>query len=773
LGGVIVNVDQSVSLADNSAANAVQSVADAVYAALQQASTLGSSAQTATVQAILDELGGLTTSIQQGIQYSYQSLGGVVAGIEQGIQTTLGGVANAVGNSIFNSLNPAVIALSGIAAEIARQIGGLAGSIATAVANVIPLIIGAITGQLNPIAAFLGGILDVLTGKIAGITTDVGTIATTLGGLGTTLDTVLLHYEQWNQQFVESQTGYPDGGSLHKDFSALWQALAGLSVFLPAAATVKVSDRITTTCAGANIDAIKNYAADFPFLEGGFWAAFAHSAWALFLDIAKVIPTAFKYWEELKIDIDQSCPNERLQPTAIVDAVLRGFLTQTQAEAEAAQGNLNRDRLKVLQDLAIQQLTQGQLTEAKYRKIITDADFTSAMAAQGYTPGQIGTLAALAVNRIPVEQLWYLRRRQLIDEPTLKAALGALQYDQVQQDALAALSFRPPNVTESIDGVASQAALQQVGLGELANGSAIPEYVSVAGQNEGLDAETTALRWFGHWNVGSIASYITLYFRGLISIETLTAVMGKNFIPQQLVTTLVESSRPLVQYRTISNMLRIGQIDVQTAGKLLLQHGYSQENAQLLITYAQRPGAAVAAKKAQALHAVSLGIAKREYIDGAISENDYYQILLQHGYTIEGANAEIAVENANQAMLTRKANAQLVVDEYGAGLINQQTALAQLAVLGLTANEFAKYTHRIRAFRAKSAKHPTEAELNDFRKVGIIDADVYTQQLKMIGYTDQVAGWFTEWRVSTSTTPTATSSTPPPGAAIGSTTSAP
>ena len=69
---------------------------------------------------------------------------------------------------------------------------------------------------------------------------------------------------------------------------------------------------------------------------------------------------------------------------------------------------------------------------------------------------------------------------------------------------------------------------------------------------------------------------------------------------------------------------------------------------------------------------MSIGIAKREWIDGAISENDYYQILLEHGYTIEGANAEITVEAAQQAMLARKENAQLVVDEYGAGLIDEK-----------------------------------------------------------------------------------------------------
>jgi hypothetical protein len=762
LSGVIVNVDQSVSLADNSAANAVQNVASAVYAALQQAAGLSGSGLASVTNDIEGQIQSLTGALDQGISQAYDSIGSVVQGIETSIGQTLGGIGNIVGQDLFNSINPALIALTSIAATIARQIGGLGGAIAAAIAQIIPQIIAAIQNPVGALAGVLQQIEQVLTGQIAGITTQVGTIASTLGGLGTTLDTVLLHFEQWNQGFVEAQTGYPGDGTLHKDLNALWQALAGLVTAFPGKATLKTSDFISTKCGAVDIETLKEYAPSFGDEGNSFFGDMIRFLWGWALSIIKVIPMALKYWEEVKIDADQSCPNDRLPPAAIVDAMLRGFLTETQGIAEAEQGNLNRDRLKVLTDLASHQFSPLELVEAFYRKIITQSDYQSALASQGFQAGQMDTLTALGVNRLPLDELWTLRRRQLIDDPTLKTALAALQYDTTQQNALAQLTFRPINVSEAIDSAASQAAISQIGLGALASASTVPEYVSVAGQNEGLDAETTAGRWASHWNVGSIGSYITLYFRKQISLETLTAVMGKNFIPQELVTTLVEAARPIVQYRTISNMLRIGQIDVQTAGNLLLQHGYTPENAQLLINYAQRPGASAAAQKAKQLHAVSLGIAKREFIDGAITENDYYQILLEHGYTIEGANAEIAVELANQAMLTRKQNAQLVIDEYGAGLIDEQTALAQLAVLGLTVYELAKYTHKLRVFKVKSAKHPTEAELNDFRKVGIIDDKTYTAQLSLLGYSQQVAGWFTAWRTTSTTAAASTSVTPPP-----------
>jgi hypothetical protein len=748
LSGVVVNVNQSVSLADNSASNAVQSVANAVYAALQQASGLGVSGQTAVTQAVLDELGTLTGSIQQGLSLADQSISGVVSGITTGIQDTLGGIGQTVANQIFNSINPVDIALEQIAQAITGQIGGLAGAVAQAVANIIPAIVSAVEGSISPATAALDSIAGVLSSGIGGLVTQAGAIASSIGGIGTTLDGVLLHYEQWNQQFVESQTGYPTNGNLHADLSNLAATLAGLVIAGPAVAAVKLSDLLTTTCIGGDLDATLNAPFEVGSEVGGFYHGLVVGLARLLRWTAKIIPTVRKINDVATQQLDKDCPTELLPVNQLVEAVQRGFITDEQAVIEAAKNNIDPSRFETLRNLAIEQLSPAQLIGAKYRSIITDADFQSAMAALGFTAGQINSLVALGVSLLSVSELQELRRRQLIDDQALKTSLASLQYDSTQQDALTALSFRPVNISEAIDGAASQAALQQIGLGGLASDTAIPEYVSVAGQNDGLDAEATAARWFGHWNVGSVNAYITLYFRGLIPIETVQAVMAKNYIPPELATTLIEAQRPIVQYRTISNMLRIGQIDVQTAGRLLQQHGYSAENAQLLITYAQRPGASAAAKKAAALHAVSLGIAKREYVDGAISENEYYQILLQHGYTVEGANAEIAVERANQAMLTRKQNAQLVVDEYGAGLIDEQTALAQLAVLGLTVYELAKYGHKIRVFRVKRGKQPSEAELNDFRKNHIITDGEYVARLIRSGFDTDVSQWFLAWRTT-------------------------
>jgi len=750
---VFVDVNQSVALADNSASSAIGAVASAVQNAIAGSVYTASQVAAGQTNAITSALSSITSGITQGINEAFGNIGDVISGVEGGLQATLGDLGSAIGNQIFASVNPAVILLEQIGSQISTQIGGLAGAVASAVARILPAIIAAATGSVAPVTAALASIQDVLQTQLGGLVTQSTQVADSLGHIGVTLDTVLGHYEQWNQQFTEKITGYDGDAQLHKDLGPLGLAMAGLLQTFVGHASVKLSDRLTTTCAGADLDRLLNEKSDLLLPETGFWSGYRIIIEQMIIWIAKIIPAIGKVNEVVTQDLDRDCPTGLLTPSSLVDAVLRGFLNYSDAVIEAAKGDLSESRFTLLKDLATHQLAPGELVESLYRQIITQPDYQSALAAQGWTAGQIATLTALAVSLVPVEQLWILRRRNLIDDPTLKASLSALRYDAAQQDALGKLAFRPPSMGEAIEGGTAEDALRALNLPRAVDPNLIPEYVQAAAQAEGLDSEATRQRWNAHWNIGPLGSYISLYFRGLITLDQLTAAASRQFLPTEIVPVITEAARPLVQYRTIANMLRIGQIDVQRAGKLLLQHGYTAENAQLLIAYAQRPGPSASATRAAALHAVSIGIAKREWVDGSITESDYYQILLEHGYTIEGANAEITVEAAQQAMLARKENAQLVVDEYGAGLIDEKTALAQLATLGLTVYELAKYAHKLRVFRVKNGKIPSETDLNHFLQADIITSDQYRSQLSAQGYSDQATGWYLAYRQKPPTPP--------------------
>lgn len=737
--------------------NVVNTIQNAVNTSVQA----GTDATNGVISGITGPLNQTISDLNTGVGNAFAAIVQTLNDFNSGIGGLLGNINSLISNGILGTIATVTAQLAGILGQISSQIGGLAGAIGQAIAQVIPVIVAAITNPIGAITGVLGRIEQDIAANIATLTQVGSDISGGFTGLDSTLGRL---FTSW-QTFTEASTGYPDDGTLHHDLSTIASEIAGLANDNQYTIAPKLADFLQAPCISGYLDELRNkpwvppdeplWGLEAPwFILAKLFASVV--SWAF-----SVFPAAQKANTAGQIIMNQQCPQGLLPPGNLVDAALRGYLSYDQAAAEALKGDIDETRFHTLFDLATQQLPVAQLVDAIYRSGISQDQFNTALAQQGYTGEQQALLQALGNSLFSTAELTTLYQRQAIDVPTFDNALKSLRYDDAQRKALISLSFRPPRMQEAIDGGAAQDTLGQLGALAESDINRIPEYIAVAAAGEGLSVDAMNQRWLAHWNTGSVASWITLYFRGLVSLQTVQAAMSRNFIPQSLQTTLIESSRPLIQFRTISNMLRIGQIDVQQAGQLLLQHGYTPENAQLLITYSQRPGAAVKAQQAKATHAVSLGIAKNEYVDGSISETDYYEVLIAHGYTIDGANAEIAVVNAQQAMLQRKQNAQLVVDEYGAGLIDEQTALAQLAGLGLTINELAKYAHKIRVFRVKGAKIPSEADLNHFLQLGIIDGSTYKSQLIAQHYSATAADWFLEWRQHPTTTPAPSTPTTP------------
>lgn len=747
-GPVIVTANSFVNVADNSASNAVQNVADAVSAGINAAASTAGNIAAQTANDVASTLSNSVGLITGGVNTAFNGISGVIQNLETGIGTTLGGIGNVIGQDIFNAINPVSVGLGQIIQVISGQIGGLAGEIGRAVGAVIPAIVAAVTGAVSPSTAVLIAIQNEIHGSVAALTSIGGAIT----GAGNTTDTTLVNiwndYKIWTPGFVESTTGYGTGETLHKDLSSMAAALAGLLTSLKGIASVKLSDELTAPCDSSVIQALLDHPLDLLDLKNSFFADFGIILTYVFRWAVKGLPAIKKVSELIGQQVNKDCPNELLPPTTLVESVLRGFISYPDAVTEAARGNLNEQRFQILKDLATHQLSPGELIEALYRGIIQPTDFVTALSAQGWTAGQQDVLKALAVPQFTVNtftSVTELLQRGIIDNAAYDDILKRQNWDEAQRKALIALVFRPSNLNEATDGASSFDALQQLGL---QGAIPVPEYASEGGRNEGLSEDTTKDRWYSHWNLGAVSQWIALYFRGQISLQSLQAVMSADFVPLQLQTTLVEAQRPLIQFRTISTMLNQHLIDVPTAAAQLRKHGYTDQDVQLLITYATRPGKAATAAKAAKNHAASLAVAKREFLDGSISEQDYYQILLAHDYTIEGANAEIALEKTNEALLERKQEINFIVDEYGAGIINEQTAIAQLAVVGATPAELAKALHRIRAFRVARAKNPSEAQLNDFRKNGIITDSKYVSTLELEGYNSEWAQAFLAYRTA-------------------------
>jgi hypothetical protein len=767
-GPIYVNVSQTTNLADNSASNAVQSVATAVNQGITDATNAANQVAQNTAQGVATAINNYAESVQNGVNSAFTSIGDIITGVEQGINTTLGGIGGVIGTAINSAINPVSTGLAQILTQITTQIGGLAGSIGSAVAAVIPAIVAAVTGAISPSTAILTSIRNEIGYSVAGLT-QLGTdVSGGLGSIDATLGRILSDWETYNSTFVASQTGWGSGETAHSDLSKIAAQIAGLLTFINVSGDVSLKDLLNTSCSSVEYQSSLSSAWSAP--NGLNWLAedIAKGFASVIGWVLKALASVQKFTELKRQDIDAQCQSGLTPYAALVDAVLRGLLTYDQAVAEAARGNINESHFNLLKDLAQHQFSPGELVEAWYRGIISQDQYFALLSAQGWTGADQQALQALAVPQFQETAQGApnaLLQRGLIDQSAYDTLLKSLNFDDGQRKALAALAFRPQNLSEAIQGGAAQDAFAKLGLPET---EVVPEYVQVAGASEGLDHDAISRRWEAHWSDGGVGTWLALYFRGMASFENLQAAMDRAYIPRGLQAAFIEASRPIPQFRTVGTMYRWGVLTYEGLVAQIKRHGFSDADAVLFARFYQTEGPLPAAKRANSTHAVSLGIAKAEYKDGSIGEQEYYQILLAHGFSIEGANAEIAVENALAATNQRKINAQFVVDEYGSGLINEQQALAQLASQGLTPVELARYAHKIRAFRVSKAKIPSETDLHGMLTSGVITPVQYVDALEQSGY---ISGWaqsFLAWRTKalSSTTPPAT--TPPTAPAGGS-----
>lgn len=761
-GPIFVNVNNATNIADNSAANAVGAVANAVQSAIGAAVSQADQVATATQSDIISALQGTTGAISGGVNAAFTSLVAAIQAIQSATGAGLDQIGNTIGADLVNTLNPVTGALEALVIQITRQLGGLAGGIAQAVAQVIPLIIAAVENPIGALKGVLGQIEADIGNNLASLVQIPGAIASAQTSLDATLGRIFTSYES----FTERTTGWGEGETAHGDLSNIWKALAGVINLTVGSVNPKPSDHITSICGQDELTKVLNKPWFDPTGNTGLYAdiikALLKGLISALFYVASIIPAIRKTNEELQQRMDAACPIDPLPIAPLVDAVMRGILPLPEAIAEAGKSDISEQRFQIYRDLALHQMNPDQLVEALYRSIVSEPDFEAALAAQGWSQSQVNLLKALRINLLTTSEGLELLRRGLIDSPTLDKLLSSLAYDDAQRKALSSLAFRPSNINEATAGGAAGDAFTSLPIAVSPQVFNPPENVERAGAAEGLDHEATVNHWLSHWNTGSFNVWTNLFFRGQVTLQTLQAMATREFIPPELVPGFIEAQRPLVQFRTISTALRANIIKDEDARLLLRQHGYSEKSIDLLIAYAHRPGAASAVKNAPRLHEVSLSIAKEEYIDGSITADQYLAILTQHGFTTDGANTELQVVNAREAMLRRKEASQLVIDEFGAGLIDEQAALAQLALLGLTVDELARAAHKIRAFRAKNAKHPTESELHNFLKLNLITPQQYIAELRSIGYSQNWAETFLAWREAPAAGATGSAKTVPP-----------
>lgn len=130
----------------------------------------------------------------------------------------------------------------------------------------------------------------------------------------------------------------------------------------------------------------------------------------------------------LEQDINAKHPELVLTPDVVASAAVRHFMTEAQAQGEAARSGINAGRFAVLRDLAQVRLAPADLAEAVLRSYLTPEQAQAQATPQGVDAGQLTILTDLAGDAPGPDQLAQALRRGIITR--LGAGAGSTSYEQ-------------------------------------------------------------------------------------------------------------------------------------------------------------------------------------------------------------------------------------------------------------------------------------------------------------------------------------------------------
>jgi hypothetical protein len=705
------------------------------------------------------QLAGISGQISDLSNAITDPVNGIVGQLETFTNSAFGAIGDAIGNALSNFgglLHDLFVNIIGGIKDVLGVIASALTALGTIIFNEFESLIQAIKDggaqAIIPTLQLIVTAINDVHGIIAAIQTDIHAgvgamillptqIASSLGGLEAAIARAtnqinITGLPQVNSTVSISPGGLPPEilgqiGTFFADSKGLG-SFQDLFSFNPGSVSGCFSPTLLPT-----IENIKNIASQAPYFIKVLW-------WALMdmlIGAVGVVPLIGKLTEQGKEALDVLCPVGRLKPSDIVQALRRGILDGISPSEEFHANNINDARANVLKALDQQQLSAGDIIDALYRGNTDTASSTSLLHALGYSDAQIQILQANAHTLPSLNDILRWKDYHATDAEGATALLKALKYT----DAFITNLFNTYRT-----GQTTAQWLQGYGRTHI---PALTDFFSFikdqppqelldAAEREQLTFDNANLAWVNHWVLPNFQQAIQMYFRNLLDPASVQTLMAMENIPPAFHDVLLQMERPLFQGRQVTTLLANGIMSEAEAVIELNAHGYDAVHIKHLIDYAHIQKKASTATALTGIAALSLGTARTLFEDGAITEQQYIQVLVAHKVPEDiaklQADAELTAFHAKQ----RKAQIEVYVEEVLANIISVDSAIQQMQAQGYSPTEILSFQTKVRRQVKSTAKHPSVAEMRTFIKAQVITLDQFKNELELQGWGEP---WLSAW----------------------------
>jgi hypothetical protein len=723
----------------------------------------GVSAAEGFTNSLLDKLKDTLSSVASAI---FNTIKDALANVAKNIADVVKAVIEKLPDiikAIAEEVGKLIKDLKDVLVEILNKIGPVLDKIATTIQNINDTLIQPIATLYNTVIktisnltiaiekdlhSGLSGLLDIPTQIANGMTSLDATMQRTVQQMGTT------NKDVWSD-IIYKTSDKPVGGSL----SGMATSLAGAfsmksgTTWKPSKETLdnpnlaEVMPKLITAMNNISFDMVKgvwNTLKD-PQKAGELMVTVAGG---IFFEMFEPMEVFFFLWEVMKRPLEvmselaaeqvrELIPIEKLPIQNVTAAWRRGYITAEQMDKELAVQGYDANRSKLLRDLTTYLESTNQLADYWFRGIITEQDLNGGLQELGFTDDQIAAFKEGNYRILEPTTAQEALRRGLIDQDAYNLILATNRYTDAQKTLMLDLVYRPATSGEALQGNANRTAVGQFSLAS-SDFDTPPDWFVFAAKAEGQNDEAIRVNWWSHWNLGTLQTWLQLYFRGIRTRTELEAMMDRYFIPREVHDDFIVSQRPLIPYRSIPSFVKAGFMTDSQGRAELSAHGFDLEHVNIIMSSITPAATKSAATTAQQVKTLSIQNARVLFDDGVLTLADYEAILVQHGYSQELAAAQAQVDQMTAQTKQRKQALNDLLQEVEAGLVTLDDAVTQLNQNGFTSVEISRFQNTIRRSQAKGAKHPSIGLLKAFFKAQVITQKQFSDEL-------QAQGWGEPW----------------------------
>jgi len=437
-------------------------------------------------------------------------------------------------------------------------------------------------------------------------------------------------------------------------------------------------------------------------------------------------------------EVKKNAPHDALGVGDVINAWRRDIMGDNDALDEIARNGINSDRAQILYDLAQFLFSPSDAVNLKARGLIDEATYNTLIRQNNLSAGQSDSLEKLLQFIYGPAEAAQLKLRGYVDQQTYLNMQAANLMNEADALTTLLLSIRPVNSSLYLAMQGRIHAKEQGFLSESFN-SAPDEAVKVAFEHESKNDQEANLEQLAHWRMPPPEWWIAAFFRKIRTrTECYHAFEAMN-VPKEIWDDLfiVEQAYPSVFQ--LPSMLGAGALDAQTATDVLEKLGFPEDLIQPFIDFGLQGAKTTKAGTAADLASLSLGNAKTLFDDGVLNEDQYKEVLLEHGYSDEAATLTVDVAVIAQQTKARADYAAYLVNEVKLGGISVDDAVTQLYDNNYSTPEVAKYQLQMLSAQQSNTKLPSRSDLAKMAKKGLIADDLWLSMLQVLGYSEQWA----------------------------------